>query len=274
MQKQIFEDSRLTSGAWKCALRTQKVEQTIIATIWKCKLSFVSQTGQAGSQNTSTAALHAAATFKEIHKLHHTTVSWCMLQQQINYAEQSRKMAKFGVGERSSSIWRRFICYLPWRCLSAAWIYLFPQILLPQRQAPTRHHNRNNRSTIGAGIQSIRKLWDTSRQVPHCGDDMSSAIVLESAIVHVYAINQDGLCKWKQIPRLLEAVSGSKAVISVIFHENFLCLPQNDRILSRCRVALHLHHFEGQQIEIVHAARGSGAAHSGRRRLAPRPCIP
>jgi EF-hand domain/EF-hand domain pair len=36
---------------------------------------------------------------------------------------------------------------------------------------------------------------------------MSSAIVLESAIVHVYAINQDGLCEWEQIPRLLEAVS-------------------------------------------------------------------
>jgi predicted metal-binding protein len=36
---------------------------------------------------------------------------------------------------------------------------------------------------------------------------MSSAIVLESAIVYVYAINEDGLCEWEQIPRFLEAVS-------------------------------------------------------------------
>lgn len=39
---------------------------------------------------------------------------------------------------------------------------------------------------------------------------MSSAIVLEGAIVYVYAIDKDGLCEWKPIPRLLEAVNGEK----------------------------------------------------------------
>lgn len=63
------------------------------------------------------------------------------------------------------------------------------QILLSQRQTAARHHNGNDRAAIGAGIQSIRKLRDTSRQISHCRHRVSSAIVLESAIVHVYAIN-------------------------------------------------------------------------------------
>lgn len=138
---------------------------------------------KAGEQDSSTFTFDAATTFKEVHELYHTTVSrdcnrdWNVQLMMINcFPSPPRK-----------------------------------QILLSQWQAPACYHNRNDRTAIGAGIQSIRKLRDTSRQISHCRHRVSSAIVLESAIVHVYAINQDGLCEWKPFSRLLAAVS-SKAM--------------------------------------------------------------
>lgn len=81
------------------------------------------------------------------------------------------------------------------------------QVLLPQWKTTTRYHYRNNGSKIGAGIQSIWELRDTSRQIPHCRHRMSSAIVLEGTIVYVYTTYQVGKCEWKSFSRLLEAVS-------------------------------------------------------------------